>query len=155
MTSKAVLLVFAVSNLLPYSAHCAEIRIMCPGAYVDVLTELAPALELTTKHKVTIVRDGPTNILNRVRAGEAVDIIILPEDALNELFRDGYIANSGRRPLAKIQYRNGGSDGCSQAGHQLGRRAKTHPPRGEVDSILKSDQRPVSLDGVIPASWHR
>jgi molybdate transport system substrate-binding protein len=101
MTSKAVLLVFAVSNLLPHPAHCAEIRIMCPGAYVDVLTELAPGLELTTKHKGIIVRDGPTNIPNRMRAGEAVDIIILPEDALNELIRDGYIANSGRSPLAR------------------------------------------------------
>lgn len=101
MTSKAVLLVFAVGNLLSHSAHCAEIRIMCPGAYVDVLTELAPGFELTAKHKVIIVRDGPTNIPNRIRSGEVVDIVILPDDALNELTRDGYIASRSCRPLAR------------------------------------------------------
>lgn len=101
MTSKGVLFVFAVSNVVSHSAHCAEIRIMCPGAYVDVLTELAPRFELTTKHQVIIVRDGPTNIPNRMRAGEAVDIVILPDDALNELSRDGYIAKNSGRPLAR------------------------------------------------------
>ena len=64
-------------------------------------TELAPGLERTTKHKVIIIRDGPSNIPNRMRAGEAVDVVILPDDALNELIREDYITNSSRRPLAK------------------------------------------------------
>lgn len=97
LTSKAVLLLFALSH----SGHCAEIQIMCPGAYVDVLMEVSPSIERTTKQKIIIVRDGPTNIPNRMRAGEIVDIVILPDDALTELIKDGYIANSSRRPLAR------------------------------------------------------
>jgi molybdate transport system substrate-binding protein len=100
LTSKAIFL-FAISNLISHSADCAELRIMCPGAYVDVLTELTPALERTTKHKVIIIRDGPSNIPNRMRAGEAVDVVILPDEALNELISEHHITNGSRRPLAK------------------------------------------------------
>src|SRR5215510_5926949 len=96
-----VLLLCAISTLLSHSAHCAEIRIMCPGAYVDALMELSPGFEGTTKHKLIIVRDGPINIANRTRAGELVDIVILPDNALNELIKEGYIASGSTRPLAR------------------------------------------------------
>jgi len=101
MSSGTLFLLFGISNVLSYSVHCAEIKIMCPGAYVDVLTELTPGFERATNRKVFAVRDGPSNIFNRIRGGEAADIIILPDDSINELIRDGYIAKSGRRQLAK------------------------------------------------------
>src|SRR4051794_16545766 len=100
LTSR-VLFLLAVSNLVLHSADSAEVRIMCPGAYVDVLTELTPGLERTTKHKVIIIRDGPSNIPSRMRAGEAVDVVILPDEALNELISEHRITSSSRRPLAK------------------------------------------------------
>jgi molybdate transport system substrate-binding protein len=99
--SNRVLLLFAASNLLSQWADCAEIRIMCPGAYIDVLTKLTPGIERTTKHKIVVLRDGPANIPHRVRLGEAVDIVILPDDVLNTLMSDDYIRNSSRRPLAR------------------------------------------------------
>src|SRR4051812_10323090 len=69
LISKTIFL-FGVGIIASHSANSAEVRIMCPGAYVDILTELTPGLERTTKHKVIIIRDGPGNIPNRVRAEE-------------------------------------------------------------------------------------
>lgn len=100
MTFRFIVLAVAFVNLLPRAAYCAEIRIFCPGAYVDALAKLSPTLERETTHRVIVLRDGPSNIVKRVRDGEDVDIVILPEDALNELNRDGYIATNGRKPLA-------------------------------------------------------
>jgi molybdate transport system substrate-binding protein len=103
LTSRAALLLLT-SHLLSHSGNCAEIRIMSSGAYADALMRLAPEFERTMHHKVIVVTTsmgvGPKYIPNRVRAGEAVDVVILPDDALNQLIRDGHIASGSRLPLA-------------------------------------------------------
>src|SRR4051812_3590881 len=99
-SANCALLLVAVS-LLPQSANCDEITILYPGAYADIVSELVPDFEHATNHKIISVRDGPSNIPNRMRAGQPADIVILPDDTLNELIRDGYISANSRIPLAK------------------------------------------------------
>jgi molybdate transport system substrate-binding protein len=99
-STKGAMLLMALS-LFPQSAICDQITVLYPGAYADILSELVPSFEHATDRKIISVRDGPSNIPNRMRAGQPADVVILPDDTLNELIRDGYISRSSRMPLAK------------------------------------------------------
>jgi ABC-type molybdate transport system substrate-binding protein len=87
MTSQAVLLISVMSNLPSHSADCADITIICPGAYVDVLTEVSPRFERTTKPRSLSYETDPA--ISLMRAGEVFAVVILPDDAIYELIRRG------------------------------------------------------------------
>lgn len=86
-------------------SHCAEIRVMCSGAFADALIELIPGFEHVTEHKIVTVTTsmgvGQNYIPTRVRNGEPVDVVLLPDDALNQLLNEGRIKNGSRTPLAR------------------------------------------------------
>jgi molybdate transport system substrate-binding protein len=101
----AVLLLVTATHLHSQSTKPAEIRVMSSGAYEAALLRLAPAFERVAHHKINLVATsmgvGPTLIQNRVRAGEAVDVLILADDHVNQLIKDGYIAATTRTLLAE------------------------------------------------------
>src|ERR1700712_3150630 len=94
-----VLLLLVLTNPLLRSAQFTEVKIMCPGAYFDVLTELVQDLERETKLKVLIIRDGPANLISRMRAGEIVDVVILPDESLPGLVAEGHVKKRTTSPL--------------------------------------------------------
>jgi len=104
LISRTALILIAGTHLVPSTAHCAEMRVMCSGAFADALIALIPQFERTTHHKIITVTTsmglGPQSIPNRVRNGESVDVVILPDDALNQLITESRIAAGSRTPLA-------------------------------------------------------
>src|SRR5687768_5679989 len=87
------------------AARAQEVRVMTSGGVAAPYVELVPAIEKTTSQKVVTLATSTgireESIPNRLRRGEPVDVIMLPDAALNELIKEGLIVSSSRVPLAR------------------------------------------------------
>jgi molybdate transport system substrate-binding protein len=82
-----------------------EIRVMTSGAFTAAYIELIPRLELLTKKKLvttaTSIGTGETSIPNRLRRGEAVDVVIVADGVLVGFINDGLIMADSYTPVAR------------------------------------------------------
>ena len=82
-----------------------DIRIMTSGAFTAAYLELIERLELLTKKKLvtaaTSIGTGETSIPNRLRRGEAVDVVIVADGVLAGFIKDGLILAESYTPLAR------------------------------------------------------
>jgi len=78
---------------------------MTSGAFTAAYLELIPRLEqLTKKHFVTAatsIGTGDNSIPNRLRRGEAVDVVIVADAVLAGFIKDGLILAESYTPLAR------------------------------------------------------
>ena len=88
----ARLIVFAL--LLPAAAAAAEIKLMCPSPMRTAMVALLDQFERTTPHKVEVVHTPTRFIVDRVRAGEAMDVTILTKSASDQLLKEGKLTRS-------------------------------------------------------------
>ena len=84
----------------------AEVKVMISGGVSAAYSELVPQYERATGNKVVTVRgasmgDSPTSIPGRIRRGEAVDVLIMVGDALDDLLKEGKVAAGSRVDLAR------------------------------------------------------
>ena len=82
-----------------------EIRVMTSGAFTAAYLELIPRLESLAKKKLvtaaTSIGTGENSIPNRLRRGEAVDVVIVADGVLLGLIKDGLILAESYTPLAR------------------------------------------------------
>ena len=82
-----------------------EIRVMTSGAFTAAYLELIPRRELLTKKKLvtlaTSIGTGETSIPNRLRRGEAVDVVIVADGVLLGFIKDGLIMAESYTPVAR------------------------------------------------------
>ena len=64
--------------LLAAGVQAAELKVMTAGAYKPSLLALAPEVERATGHRLVIDNDTAGGVAGRVKAGEALDIVVLP-----------------------------------------------------------------------------
>ena len=87
----------------PVSAD--DVTVMTSGALTAAYLELVPQLERVIKGKVvtaaTSMGTGADSIPSRLERGEAVDVVILADDALDQLIKDGRVLANSRVPLAR------------------------------------------------------
>jgi molybdate transport system substrate-binding protein len=97
--------VFALSLAASVAAHAQEIRVMTSGGLAAAYVELVPAIERSTAQKIVTLATSTgvrqEAIPNRVRRGEAVDVIMLPDAALNDLIKAGLVVAESRVPIAR------------------------------------------------------
>jgi molybdate transport system substrate-binding protein len=83
----------------------AELRVMTSGAFTAAYLELIPRLEALTKKKLvtaaTSIGTGETSIPNRLRRGEAVDVVIVADAVLVGFIKDGLIMAESYTPIAR------------------------------------------------------
>jgi len=99
----AVAVLFVV---LPVRAAYAEdCIVMTSGAFAAAYLQLAPGFERATKNTLvtaaTSMGTGEQAIRARVARGEAVDVVIVDADALDDMVRNGLIVASSRVALAR------------------------------------------------------
>ncbi len=103
--SRTIALVVAGTLLLVGTASADEIRVMASGAFAAAYLELIPQLERVTKGKVvtaaTSMGTGSDSIPSRLQRGEAVDVVIVAEAALERLIEDGRVVAESRVDLAR------------------------------------------------------
>ena len=91
--------------LLVRAASADDIRVMTSGTFTAAYLELRPQLERSLKVKIvttaTSMGLGADSIPSRVERGEAVDVVIVADDALNQLIKNGRVLANSRVELAR------------------------------------------------------
>jgi molybdate transport system substrate-binding protein len=82
-----------------------DITVMTSGAFTAAYLELIPQLELLTKKKIvtaaTSIGTGENSIPNRLKRGEAVDVVIVADAVLREFIQDGLVLAESYTPVAR------------------------------------------------------
>ena len=78
-----------------------EIKVMAGAAFKEAYLELVPEFERTTGHKVVTIWIPSVQMMNRLKGGETVDLVIMAAGAIDELIKLGKIAAGSRVDLAK------------------------------------------------------
>jgi molybdate transport system substrate-binding protein len=82
-----------------------EIRVMTSGAFTAAYLDLSPHFERVNQDKVvtvtTTMGTGAESIPNRLRRGEAADVVIVADPALEQLIDDGLVLKGSKVPLAR------------------------------------------------------
>ena len=94
--------VMAAARTVPISAAgAAEITVLASPAVKEVYVELVPTFEHVTQHNVSTTWAGTVDILKKIRAGEVFDVVILADETIDQLIREGKIVPGSRIDLAK------------------------------------------------------
>jgi molybdate transport system substrate-binding protein len=87
------------------AASADEITVMTSGAFTAAYLELAPEFERATGHRIiteaTSMGTGSTGISGRLLSGEAIDVVIVPSQDLEQLIKTGRIHADTRVDLAR------------------------------------------------------
>jgi molybdate transport system substrate-binding protein len=95
-----------VCLLVPVRPALADdITVMTSGAFTAAYLELLPRLERLVNGKVataaTAMGTGSDSILNRLERGETADVVILTDDAIEQLIKQGRMLAGSRVALAR------------------------------------------------------
>ena len=100
VTAAAALLLCAFVPAM--EANAADIKILSPGATEGVLNELLPQFEQASGHRVTITYGPAGNIANRVRKGEAVDVLISSESEAERLGKERITVDGSQAIVSRV-----------------------------------------------------
>lgn len=76
-----------------------EIKVMASAAFKEAYLELVPQFERASGHRIVSIWVPSVQMMNRLKGGEAVDVVILSAASLDELMTAGIV--SERFDLAK------------------------------------------------------
>jgi len=97
LAAAALLIASAAFN----PASAADLKVLSPGATESALTEVIAQFEQSTGHKITINYGPVGGLANRVKKGEAADIVILSEPVAAELRKEGKLVAGSETVIAK------------------------------------------------------
>jgi molybdate transport system substrate-binding protein len=100
--------VVAVIALLPAAAPCAEVQVMISAGFYGVYSELAPAFERASGHRLVTTRgpsmgDSPEAIPTRLARGEGADVVIMDGHGADALVAKGVARADTKVELARSQ----------------------------------------------------
>jgi molybdate transport system substrate-binding protein len=81
--------------------QAAEIKVIASGGLKAAYLELLPGFERASEHKVATVFAGSVDIMQRMRTGETFDLVIMPNNSIDELIKLGKVVAGSRVDLAK------------------------------------------------------
>jgi molybdate transport system substrate-binding protein len=92
--------------LLAGKASAAEVHVMISAGFYGVYSELGPAFERASGHRLVTTRgpsmgDSPEAIPTRLVRGEAADVVILDGGAADELGKRGLVRADGKIEFAR------------------------------------------------------
>jgi molybdate transport system substrate-binding protein len=93
-------LIAATLMSLASMASAAEIRLLSVGAVQNAVRPLAAEFTKETGHRVTLAVAAPAVVLQKLKAGEVFDAVIVSEAEMDELDRDGRVNPESRMRLA-------------------------------------------------------
>lgn len=78
-----------------------EIKLISSMAAKDFLLDIAKQYQIDTGNIVSVVTVGGVEVMKRVRAGEAVDVVVLSAEQIDQLIADGAVVRGSRMDLVK------------------------------------------------------
>ena len=97
---KAAAIALAIM-LAPVAAEAGEVKFLCSNALKAVMEELAPRFEKTTGHQLAITYGSTNPLKARIEKGEAFDLTILGEAAIDDLVKQGRLVAATRVVVAR------------------------------------------------------
>jgi|tagenome__1003787_1003787.scaffolds.fasta_scaffold20187071_2 molybdate transport system substrate-binding protein len=88
--------------LAAFPAAADTIKVLTGGAFKPVVMDMLADFEQQTGHKVTVQNDTAGALSQRVRTGEAFDIVILPTSNLEALAQEGKVVDDSITPFGKV-----------------------------------------------------
>jgi molybdate transport system substrate-binding protein len=85
----ALKIVFMFPLLLGITAEAAEIKVLSANGMRVVMEDLGPKFERATGHKLAITVAALGAIVKRVQDGETADVVIIPQQGVDSLVKDG------------------------------------------------------------------
>jgi molybdate transport system substrate-binding protein len=80
----------------------ATIKVMSGGAPKEIFGQLTPAFEAKSGHKVAYVFAVMSALRDRLAAGEAADVLVMPTNILDGYQKDGSVRAQGRAILGLV-----------------------------------------------------
>ena len=97
---KAAAIALAILSA-PVAAEAAEVTLLISNALKTVFEELAPRFEKATGHKLAITYGSTNPLKARIEKGEAFDLTILGEAAIDDLVKQGKLVAATRAVVAR------------------------------------------------------
>jgi molybdate transport system substrate-binding protein len=82
-------------------AQAAQITVMSSAATKEAYLELVPQFERASENKVTTIWPPSVQMINRLKDGEVVDLVIMAGASIDELIKAGRIIPDSRVDLAR------------------------------------------------------
>lgn len=83
-------------------AKAAEIKVLCAGAFLQVVEAALPDFEKTTGHKVTVERGTAGQLKDRVERGDAFDVAVITPGVIDALIKEGKLAADSHVKVATV-----------------------------------------------------
>lgn len=89
-------------------APAADVHVMISAGFYQVYSELAPAFERSSGHRLVTTRgpslgDSPEAIPSRLKRGEPADVLIMVGASIDDLTREGLVRAGSKVDLARSQ----------------------------------------------------
>jgi len=97
---RCLLLVSLLLTAFPAAAD--TLKVLTGGAFKPVVMDMLADFEKTTGHTVTVQNDTAGALSQRLRSGEAFDIVILPTTNLESLAAEGRVVGESIKPFGKV-----------------------------------------------------
>jgi molybdate transport system substrate-binding protein len=91
------------TSLMTHPAPAAEINIMSGGAPKEALAVLIPQFEKQTGHHVKMTYIVISALQQKLAAGEAPDMVLMPTSAIAELAKAGKLKAEGSAPFGTVK----------------------------------------------------
>lgn len=90
-----------------------DIKLISSMAAKDFLLDIAKQYQVDTGNVVSVVTVGGVEVMRRVKAGEAVDVVVLSKEQIDQLIAEGALVRGSRVDLVKsgvaVAVRKGGA----------------------------------------------
>jgi len=83
------------------TAHAAEVKVIASAAVKEIVLDLIPAFERSSRHKVTTIWAGTEAITKRIGGGEVVDVVLIAAPNIDKLISEGRLVAGSRVDVAK------------------------------------------------------
>ena len=94
-------LVLAVLAVPGVFAQAAEIKVLSSNGVHSVMVEMVPAFERATGHKVSVDYYTANQAVDKVKAGEAADLVIITRPTIDGLLKEGKIVAGSDKNLGR------------------------------------------------------
>jgi molybdate transport system substrate-binding protein len=94
-------LVLAVLTTLAARAEAAELKVMSAGAMKTIVTELGAEFTRETGHQLALTTGTVGQLRDKILAGEAADVVVMSDTAIDQLIGQGALARGSRVDIAR------------------------------------------------------
>ena len=93
---------WAIGLILPTAAHAADLRVLASNGVKAAVEELKPQLEKASGTTLSIDFSTAAALRERIEKGEAFDVAILTDEAIDALIKAGKLSPMSRARLARV-----------------------------------------------------